>query len=112
MKLFWAVFFLIVGQTLVWFQLYGADKMTWLKDYRLWFVYGISLPIAYCYMTATQSGIEYFGLSWPIRILTFAIGNLVFFFLSLWILQEDLNLKTIICLGLTLSVILIQIFWK
>lgn len=72
----------------------------------------MALPIAFFYMNATKNGIEYFGTNWPIRILTFAIGNLVFFCLSYFFMNENLSLKSAICLAMTLTIILIQIFWK
>jgi hypothetical protein len=112
MKLFISILFLTLGQILVWFQLYGSDKLGFLKGYKLWVLYLIAIPIAFFYMNATKNGVEYFGTNWPIRILTFAIGNLVFFILSYFLMGENLNLKSGICLFLTLSIILIQILWK
>lgn len=111
-KLVISILFLILGQTLVWFQLYGTDKISFIKNHKYVFVYLVALPIAFLYITATKNGIAYFGSTWPIRILTFAIGNLVFFGWSYFLLNESLDLKSIVCLSLTLIVIFIQIFWK
>lgn len=101
-----------MGQTLVWFQLYGSDKLSFLKDYKIWVLYLVAIPIAFFYMNATKNGLEYFGTGWPIRILTFALGNLVFFSLSYFLMGEHLTLKSGICLFLTLIIIMIQIFWN
>ncbi len=111
-KLILSIFLLTIGQILVWFQLYGSDKLNFLKGYKTLFLYFMALPIAFFYMKATKNGIEYFGSNWPIRILTFAVGNLVFFCLSYFFMGENLSLKSFICLTVTLTIILIQIFWK
>jgi multidrug transporter EmrE-like cation transporter len=42
----------------------------------------------------------------------FAIGAIVFTFMSWSWFREPLTVKTLICLGLALCIMLVQIFWK
>lgn len=111
-KLLISAILLFIGQVMVWFQLYGPLKINILKDNK-WFAYVMAFPITVVFMYGTRLGVESFGnLMWPIRFLTFSLGVVSFTFLTWNFNNELIDLKTLICLLLSLSIITIQIFWK
>ena len=55
---------------------------------------------------------HYDGEVWPGRFIGFSIGMLVYAVFTYYFLGEGMNLKTTICLMLSVCIILIQIFWK
>ena len=52
------------------------------------------------------------GNMWPSRLIGFATGAIVFTAMSWVWFREPLSLKTLICLGLAVCIMLIQLFWK
>ena len=52
---------------------------------------------------------EYYGFTWNIRLIGFGLGTLVFGVMSWSLLDEIPTLKTIICLMLAASIVLIQV---
>ena len=98
-KLFWGIIVGILAQVLTFFQLQGQLKYEFLKDnYWLTLLIGIVL--------------SFNGEMWPSRLIGFSIGAIVFSLLSYYIFNEPINLKTGICLGLALLILIIQLFWK
>jgi multidrug transporter EmrE-like cation transporter len=54
----------------------------------------------------------YGGEMWPSRLIGFSIGAIVFSYLSWYLFNEPLTLKTIICLFLATLILMVQIFIK
>ena len=110
-KLGYSVLLLIVTNIFAWFQLNGqflSDKWPeWLKS-KL-FVFLIGAPLGMSFWYATKWSYEYFGFTWNIRLMGFGLGTIVFGILSWSLLDEIPTLKTIICLLLAASIVLIQI---
>lgn len=77
-----------------------------------WFLALFGVPIAYLFIKGTSFIYNYYGAIWPSRILGFSIGTLVFSILTYLLMKEGINLKTGICLGLSVMIILIQVLWK
>ena len=46
------------------------------------------------------------------RLIGFGIGIIIFVVLSMLLFKEPLTLKTLTCLLLAASILLVQIFWK
>ena len=102
----------ILGQALIFFQIQGSVKYQFLKDHRLW-VLLMGVPISWVFMTSAKYLIAWGdGMLWPSRIIGFGIGVLVFSLLSHFLFGETINMKTYICLFLSVIIILVQIFWK
>lgn len=111
-KLLISCLLVFIGQVFVWFQLYGPLKIEILKGNK-WFMYAMAIPITLLFVHGTRTGFEAFnGTMWPIRILTYSLGVVSFTFLTWNFNGEALNLKTAVCLVLSIAIILIQIFWK
>ena len=110
-KLVMAVITLVIVNIFAWFQLNGQflnDKWPeWLKSKLFVFIVGAPIGMALWY--ATKWSYEYFGFTWNIRLIGFGLGTLVFGAMSWSLLDEIPTLKTIICLLLAASIVLIQV---
>ena len=102
----------IVAQTFVWLQLNGQFVWDSFRKYE-WVLILCGLPISWLFLVATRHGVAAFdGLLWPQRFLAFACG-IIIFSICTWVLKgEGINTKTMISLGLSTCLVLIQIFWK
>ena len=105
-----AVLLLFISNLAAWWQLNGQfvfkDNKMWTNPYWM-AIYG--LPIGYLFWWATKLSYEHFGFTWNIRMIGFGVGTLVFGVMSYLFLREIPTLKTVICLLLALSIILIQV---
>jgi len=101
-----------IAQILAYFQLQGQFIFPWAKK-NLIFMVLLGLPISYIYIKFTKYCAAAFdGEVWPGRLIGFSVGAIVFALLSHFIIKEELNLKTIISLGLASIILIIQILWK
>ena len=83
----------VLAQAMVWLQLNGQFVWDSFRKYE-WVL------------------ILFGRLLWPQRFLAFACG-IIIFSLFTWLLKgEGINTKTMISLGLSSCLVLIQIFWK
>lgn len=111
-KLFWGIIIGTLAQVLTFFQLQGQLKYEFLKD-NYWLTVLIGIPISMCFMFSVKNLVLSFnGEMWPSRLIGFSIGAIVFSLLSYFIFNEPISLKTGICLGLALLILIIQLFWK
>ena len=112
MKLVYGILFGLIGQIGSFLQLQGSIKLGWLPKY-MWLVLLASIPLSWCYIKSVEYFIAYFdGQLWPSRLLGFGLGIAVFSIMSLVLFKEPFTQKTIVCLILGFSIILIQILWK
>mgnify|MGYP003124238794 FL=1 len=105
--IFGSMFF--IGHLLVWTQSNGQFKWDFFKN-NLWFTCLMGIPLSYIFINATRIGYEAFGNLWPIRIIGFSIGTIVFSFMTYYFMGEGLTPKTIICILLSVIIILVQVF--
>lgn len=101
----------LIAQILVWFQSYGSISIPWIKNNQ-WVVYLMAIPITFMFVEGTKIGFKAFGEAWPLRFIGFAVGIVSFSVLTNVFFGEGLNTKTIVCIGLSLVILLIQMFWK
>ena len=112
MNILYGVLIGIVAQIISFMQLQGAIKYGWYEKY-LWVLLVISVPLSWLYIQSVQRIIKGFnGEIWPSRLIGFGIGIIVFSLMSHYLFKEPLTTKTIVSLGLGVTIILIQIFWK
>ena len=79
----------------------------------MWFSLLMGIPISFCFMISVKNFVGAFdGQIWPSRLIGFGIGVMVFTVMSYFMFREPLTPKTLICLGLGILIILIQIFYK
>jgi hypothetical protein len=107
-KIVIALLMFCLGQGIAWVQVYGYLKWNWFKNNDI-MIYVLSLPIAYFIVTGTRLCIEGLdGKTWPVRILTFTIGFLIFGLMSFLVLKQVPDTKTCISIVLCLVIIVIQ----
>ena len=100
------ILFLI--QIVIWFQLNGQVRWVWFKDnYLLMSLLGI--PISYALMYSTKYGYTGFGELWPIRLMGFAVGMVIFPIITYMVLGEGITLKTGISITLAGIIMLLQL---
>ena len=106
------IFFGFLAQIATFFQLQGPLKFEWIKNHY-WITVLAGIPISMLFMYSVKNMIiAYDGQMWPSRLIGFSIGAIVFTWLSWLIFKEPLTLKTIVCLGLAIGILIIQLFWK
>ena len=73
----------------------------------------ISLPATIGYMRATFNLYTAMNDSlWSVRLIGFSMGVLTFTVLTYIYMKEGLNMKNTITLGLSIIIVLMQVFWK
>jgi hypothetical protein len=102
-----------VGQSLVWFQTNSQFFSNWAKN-NPWIISIVGgTVISYTFIHATRLlSVYYDGVLWPGRFIGFATGMIAFSTLTYLIMHENINTKTMICLGLACAIIAIQLLWK
>jgi len=111
-KILLGMLFGAIGQMGTFVQLQASYKYGWLEKYY-WIVLLVSVPLGYFYIKSVGYFIQGFGGEiWPSRLLGFAVGIIVFTFMSYLLFKEPLNLKNTLCLGLGFLIILVQLFIK
>jgi multidrug transporter EmrE-like cation transporter len=111
-KLIIGVLYGIVGQVLSFLQLQGSVKWNWFEKYPI-LVLLSAIPSTFFYIKSVDNLVQYAnGELWPSRLIGFGIGIIIFTTLSWILFNENISLKTFVCLVLAVSIILVQIFWK
>ena len=102
----------LVAQILTFIQLQGQFKYEWAKAHPFYMSF-LGIPLSLLYLQSVKHLVIHFdGQLWPSRLLGFTIGAIVFTGMSWMWFKEPLTLKTLICLGLALCIMGIQLFWK
>jgi multidrug transporter EmrE-like cation transporter len=102
----------LLGQIFSFMQLQGSVKYGWFAKYPILILLS-SIPAAWFYIKSVEHLVTAFdGQLWPSRLIGFGIGIVVFVSLSILLFKEPITAKTLVCLGLALSILGIQIFWK
>lgn len=101
----------IIAQIISFIQLQGQFVWKWPKEHPYVMMF-LGLPISLLFIKVTRIMNEHFdGQNWHARLIGFSIGVVVFTVMSWLIFNEHPNPKTLVCLGLALLILLIQI-WK
>jgi multidrug transporter EmrE-like cation transporter len=112
MKILYGIIFGTLAQILTFYQLQGQLKIEWFKNHPI-IVAFLGVPISFLFMHSVKNMVDaYDGQLWPSRLIGFGIGVVVFTTMSYLLFKEPLTTKTLICLGLGVCIILIQLFWK
>lgn len=112
MKLFLALMMLALVYVLGWHQIYGQFVSDTYKKYQ-WFLVLLSVPTTIISAKAIQLITEHFDQkTWPSRMFTFSIGIVMFTLLSSYYFNEKITVKTGVLILLSISIVLLQAFWK
>ena len=102
----------LVAQVLTFMQLQGSIKYGWYEKYPMIIILA-SIPSGWLFLKSVQHFVTAFGGEiWPSRLIGYGIGVVIFTLMSYYLFKEPLNAKTLVCLGLSVAIILIQILWK
>lgn len=102
----------IVVGVLIWVQSVSSKKFPIMLENYPWIFYLISVVIGIFFIESSKIGIRIYDSVWVIRFVSISINTISYFILTNYFLGEKLDLKNGICLILSLTIILIQIFWK
>ncbi len=112
MNIIYGILFGLLGQIGSYLQLQGAMKLGWFPKY-FWPVLLMSVPLSWFYIKSVEYFVTAFeGQLWPSRLIGFGLGIVVFSIMSHYLFKEPFTPKTIVCIGLGLTIIAIQILWK
>ena len=101
-----------IAQVLTFYQLQGSIRYNWYEKYPV-IVILASIPSGWLFLKSVQYFVLAFeGQLWPSRLIGYGIGVTVFTIMSWQLFGEPLSTKTLVCLGLSVGIILIQILWK
>ena len=106
-KLFFAVLLSIIGNIIAWFHMQGQFKYEWAKS--IWWIIFGGIPISFCFYFSTRWFYEYFGNYWYVRPVGFGMATLTFGILTLLLLNELPDTRTIISLFLSVVIIILQL---
>ncbi len=109
MKLLQFVSLLLIGHILIWIQCNG--QLMW-DSFRnnILVVCIFGIPLSLMFVSATRIGYDLFESElWPVKIMGFAIGTIVFTFMTYLFLGEAITAKTLICILLSVVIILVQV---
>jgi putative Ca2+/H+ antiporter (TMEM165/GDT1 family) len=102
----------MLAQSLTFLQLQGRFKFEWMKNHQ-WVMVLLGIPISILFMTSVSLMVEHFdGQLWPSRLIGFVLGTIMFTIMSVSLFGEPITMKTAICLGLSLTILMVQLFWK
>ena len=102
----------LLGQIGSFMQLQGAMKLGWYPKY-FWPVLLMSVPLSWLYIKSVEHFVAAFeGQLWPSRLIGFGLGIAIFSIMSHFMFKEPLTPKTLVCVGLGLIIIAIQVIWK
>jgi hypothetical protein len=111
-RLLLGIFYGTLGQIFSFMQLQGSIKYGWYQKYPIIILLS-SIPAAWLYIKSVEHLVGWAnGELWPSRLIGFGIGIIIFVALSVILFKEPITLKTLTCLLLAASILLVQMFWK
>jgi hypothetical protein len=112
MEIIYGIIYGLLGQIGSYMQLQGAMKLGWYPKY-FWPMMLLSVPLSLAYVKSVEHFVTAFnGEIWPSRLIGFGLGIVTFSTLSYYMFKEPFTPKTLVCIGLGLIIIALQIFWK
>ncbi len=111
MKIVYALLLSLLAQVISFIQLQGQMVWKFPKE-NPYIMMLLGLPISLIFIKTTKIFNEAFDANWPGRLIGFGIGVIVFTVMSWFIFKEHPTPKTLTCLGLAFTIVVLQIFWK
>ena len=107
------IIYAVIAQVLTFVQLQGQFKWDWMKEHPLIVACIGGVPISLLYIFSVKHlVVAYDGEKWPSRLIGFAVGAIVFTIMSWSWFKEPLTTKTLVCLGLSVCILGVQLLWK
>lgn len=112
MSIYIGIFLFLLGQVMGWFQLNAQYVSEWWKDRPIAAAFLIGAPTSIAFWYAWRMIVESTGSVWTARFIGSSTGLIIFPILTWFLLGESMfTAKTMVCLGLAVAIILIQLFW-
>jgi multidrug transporter EmrE-like cation transporter len=111
MKIFYALLLSIIGQVVSFIQLQGQIAWKFPRE-NPYIMMLLGLPISLIFIKTTKIFNDHYDANWPGRLIGFGVGVIVFTIMSWLIFKEHPTPKTLTCLGLAFTIVVLQIFWK
>jgi multidrug transporter EmrE-like cation transporter len=111
MKIVYALLLSIIAQVISFIQLQGQIAWKFPRE-NPYVMMLLGLPISLIFIKTTKIFNEVYDANWPGRLIGFGIGVIVFTIMSWLVFREHPSPKTLTCLGLAFTIVLLQIFWK
>ena len=104
------IWLLVLANIINFVQIQGQFKYPWVKE-NTFLIACLGIPISYLYIYAIKYLVEaYDGKMWPSRLLSFAVGIIIFTIMSIVWFQENPDAKTIVSLLLASAIIALRIY--
>lgn len=104
------IWLLVLANIINFVQIQGQFKYEWVKD-NSFLVACLGVPISYLYIYAVKYLVEaYDGKMWPSRLLSFAVGIIIFTAMSKIWFNENPDGKTAVSLLLAAAIIALRIY--
>ena len=109
-KLVISILLLLISNLAAWWQLQGQILFKGSKfwDNPYWMSI-VGIPIGFLFWWATKIGYDGLGSLWKIRLLGFGVSMLIFPVMTYFYLGETMTIKTILSLGLAITIMLLQL---
>tara|TARA_Y100000593_G_scaffold90258_1_gene176282 strand:- start:4425 stop:4772 length:348 start_codon:yes stop_codon:yes gene_type:complete len=112
-KLYLACLLIITGHVVAWYGTYSQFIWGWCKDNTRYLPLIFALPTAYFFLYGMKFAVQEMGEVWGPRLLGFGLSYLIFPVLTYYYFGENMfEPKTLTCIFLSFTIVLIQIFWK
>jgi multidrug transporter EmrE-like cation transporter len=111
MKIVYALLLSIIAQIISFIQLQGQIAWKFPRE-NPYVMMLLGLPISLIFIKTTKIFNEAYDANWPGRLIGFGIGVIVFTIMSWLVFREHPSPKTLTCLGLAFTIVILQIFWK
>ena len=103
---------LILTDVIIWFQGVAPIRFASFLSKYTFVVYLMGLGASIFFVEATKAGAIIFDSAWTLRFIGFSINTIVFGIFTHFFVGKDFSPKTLICLGLSLIIVLVQCFCK
>jgi multidrug transporter EmrE-like cation transporter len=111
MKIVYALVLSVIAQVISFVQLQGQIAWKFPRE-NPYIMMLLGLPISLIFIKTTKIFNEHYDANWPGRLIGFGVGVIIFTIMSWLIFREHPTPKTLTCLGLAFTIVVLQIFWK
>jgi len=112
MNLYIGIFLVFVGQVFGWFQLNTQYLSDWWSNRPWTAALVIGMPCSVAFWYSWKFIVDATGSAWTARFIGSSAGLIIFPILTWFLLGESMfTPKTMICFGLAILIILIQLFY-
>lgn len=111
MRIFYALLLATIAQIISFVQLQGQLVWKFPKE-NPYVMMLLGLPISLIFIKTTKIFNQHFDANWPGRLIGFGLGIIIFTIMSWLVFKEVPTSKTIVCLVLAFTIVLLQVFWK